>query len=207
MKHRILFLCLLALLFVNCCPITSVHPLKPHADETMTGLSGIWQLESREDKVFLHIGRSEQKQWRILLAEHKEDGTLAHADFGVTTASIAQKHYMNLDLAELSPSLREGHEGNVILEVALTDGYTLHLSRMNLDAIASAIGAGALAGEIIYDDTAVSSAQNEKKLRGRKIQCARITADSAALRGFLSRSTDPGLFTPYLTFKRVACIP
>ena len=206
MKRLVLLPSLLLLLFYGCCPITSVHPLKPNTDESLADLVGIWQLESDQDTVLLHIGRTRQKQWQVLLAEHKEDGILEHAAFGVTTTSINHTHYMNLDLEALNPSLREGNEGNIILKITLPDRYTLHLSRLNLDAVVAAIGNNTLAGEIIYDDTAVISSP-QKGAHGGKIQCARITADTQSIHHFLDRHTEPELFQPYLKFKRVTCIP
>ncbi len=207
MKRFVLALILFALMASGCCPITSLHPLTPQAGEVATPLAGIWQLDTREDKVFLHIGRAQPDHWQILLAEHKADGKLEQATFKVATASIGTSLYLNLDLEAVNPSRREGQEGHIILNVLLPDRYTLVLRRMRLERIAAAIGSGAVSGDLIYDTTTVATTQEEVASGGRKIDCAQLTATSAELHRFLAQNAPDELFEPYLTFKRVACIP
>lgn len=207
MRRMLQLAVLMGFLLAGCCPITSLHPIGGQSATTAPGLPGIWRLDSAEDRVFLHIGKTKQGGWEVLLAEHKADGTLEHDTLTVSIASIATAVYMNLDLQTVSPARREGHDGNVILKLTFPDRYTLHLSRMNLEAVAAAITSGKLAGELIFDDTAVTDTTEGNETGGRKIQCARITARTDDLRHFLSETAPRDLFDPYLTFKRITCLP
>jgi hypothetical protein len=198
---------LMGFLLAGCCPITSLHPLGGQSAATVPGLPGIWRLDSAEDRVFLHIGPTKQGGWEVLLAEHKADGTLEHDTLTVSLASIATAFYMNLDLQTVNPARREGQDGNVILKLTFPDRYTLQLSRMKLEAVAAAIRSGGLAGELIFDDTAVTDKTEGSETGERKIQCARITARTDHLRQFLSTDAPGDLFEPYLTFKRITCLP
>jgi hypothetical protein len=202
---RKLFVFSLLLLVNACCPLTSVHPLgDPQKSDYDSRLAGVWRQDIEKDYVMLHIGRAHNGRMQVIAVEHDEGGKVDYDGFAVSGQRLNHHYYIDIDTAELTPRHREGQQGHVIVSYHLPDENTLVIGALELNAVAGAIRAEKLAGEITYQRTAPPSSAPAPAPQSPKIECAYITDTSVNLAKFIAGS-DPGqLFKPILTFKRVS---
>jgi hypothetical protein len=204
MTRSMLTIASLLLLVSACCPLTSVHPLgDPHKSDYDARLEGVWRQDFEKDYVILHIGKADNSRIQVIAVEHDEDGKVDYDGFTVSGIRLKNHYYLDIDTAELTPKHREGQQGHVIISYSLPDGNTLVFGTLDLNAVAGAIRAKKLAGEITYHKTAIPSNAPAQAPQSPKVECATITDTSDNLTKYITAS-DPGqLFKTAMTFKRV----
>ena len=202
---RLLTLLSATLLLLNaCCPVTSEHPLSGPADSVYDrNLAGTWK--SDDGELFFHIGKGEGNRVKVIAVEHGSDTKMDAAIFSILTTAVKKEHYLSIDLAALPKKTASDYTGYILARYDFPDRDTVRFQPIDMDALADAILAKRIAGDITYQEDEVQPKSRVAALKDkRKVACARITDTPANIRAFLaSEDRDPGLFSDPVILKRV----
>lgn len=187
---------LLSIFLAACCPVTSMHPLCKPADALFDArLAGAWHGGAIEnDTGIIHFGKGPDNQTLVLAVEHKNDHTMQQFTFPVFISHIAEQYYMTIPLKTLGMAAAQKYQGYVIVQYQLTDPNTLVFSDIDDKALAQAITAKQINGEVSYE---------EEENGTKKVECVHMTDSTERLRKWLTSTKSKTLFRPYMTLKRI----
>lgn len=194
---------LMGMLIGACCPLTSKYPLgEPDALSFDDRLMGSWEVvPASEERLFFHLGRGEDQRIRVVAVEHRTDGRINHTEFSISAVRVAGRTFLNLDLGQLEKEISLDNTGFIILQYDLPTPHALVLRHMNIQAVAAAVEAKSLGGEISYSPNPTVPVSGTAS--GREVACVRITDTAANLVQFVNQSNTKKLFTNEVKLKRI----
>jgi hypothetical protein len=177
--HEAMRILSLLMVLAACEPPDSKNPLSdPAAAKPDPRLTGLWISHKNNEDSYLHVVPGKGATVDLVLVVPDKDKGAATLHFTAFPSVIGGKSYLNLRKKSFTDKWSDHFEVSptyFFVRYSFAKDGALSLAYMDDDVVKQAIAAKSLAGEIS--------------------PAVKITADSAALAGFIQKSTDPKLFS------------
>jgi len=122
MKYIMLLLGVLVI-FSSCSPWSKNPIIRPENAKEDPRLFGAWLCELEGADTFLHIGKSTENRYAIILAEHRSSGKLEGGYFVAFTAEIKGENIANLQLLGPKGGIEEGKDDYYFIRYEVDKKY------------------------------------------------------------------------------------
>ena len=132
--------------------MVSVNPLSdPNQAVCDERIEGIWKsISEKNEKVYLHIGRSSKNKMIAIMVEHKKNGELESKKIPFFCTRTSKNNYLNLKVEDIFEKYSEKEEEYIFLKYVLPDKDNLIIFHLERQPIIMGIQSNKLKGEITY---------------------------------------------------------